>query len=160
MVRGRAAWPRRWQRSREGFDVQLHERHPEVRAAENILNLWPPPQKVLKLIGVDTDDLGAPCHVTFRNAQGKRRVDVCLTPEVEREYGGGFIGLLRWSPYERMLAALRPGVMRLDHDLIGLEDRDDDVLLRFDGREPIVADAVVGADGINSTVRRIFRRRP
>ena len=80
---------------KEGFHVQLYERHPEVRAAGNILNLWPPPQKILTLIGVDTDDLGAPCHATFRNAKGKLRADVRLTPEVEREYGGGFIGLLR-----------------------------------------------------------------
>jgi 2-polyprenyl-6-methoxyphenol hydroxylase-like FAD-dependent oxidoreductase len=141
---------------KEGFDVQLYERHPEVRAAGNILNLWPPPQKILALIGVDTDDLGAPCHATFRNAKGKLRADVRLTPEVERDYGGGFIGLLRRSLYERMLAALPDGVMKLDHKLVGLEDRGDDVLLRFDGREPIVADVVVGADGINSTVRRIL----
>ena len=28
---------------RAGFDVKLYERYPEVMAAGNILNLWPPP---------------------------------------------------------------------------------------------------------------------
>ena len=39
---------------RVGLQTTLFERYPEVKAAGNILNLWPPPQKVLRLIGVDT----------------------------------------------------------------------------------------------------------
>ena len=99
---------------RVGFDVGLYERYPEIKAAGNILNLWPPPQKVLRLIGVDTTDLGAPCHIQFQRNDGKVRADVHLTPEVEREYGGGFIGLLRWGLYKRMLDALPAGI-DLDH---------------------------------------------
>jgi 6-hydroxynicotinate 3-monooxygenase len=38
---------------RLGFDVTLFERATQIRAAGNILNLWPPPQKILKLIGAD-----------------------------------------------------------------------------------------------------------
>ncbi len=85
---------------RVGFDVTLFERAGEVKAAGNILNLWPPPQKILKLIGVDTVDLGAPCHTYFESVSGKRRADVRLPAEVEAEYGGGFIGLLRWGLYQ------------------------------------------------------------
>ena len=33
---------------RAGFDVSLYERYHEIKAAGNILNLWPPPQKVLR----------------------------------------------------------------------------------------------------------------
>src|SRR6478609_8156160 len=87
---------------REGFDVKLYERSAEVKAAGNILNLWPPPQKILGLIGVDTEDLGAPCHTTFQNAKGRVRADVHLTTDVEQEFGGGFIGLVRWGLYKRM----------------------------------------------------------
>lgn len=76
---------------RVGFDVTLFERAGEIKAAGNILNLWPPPQKVLKLIGVDTADLGAPCTTFFENARGKRRADVKLPAEVQAEYGGGFM---------------------------------------------------------------------
>ena len=139
---------------RQGYDVKLYERYAEVRAAGNILNLWPPPQKILKLIGVDTEDLGAPCHTVFANAGGKLRADVRLPAEVEEEFGGGFIGLLRWGLYKRMLAALPEGVLQLGHDLTKLEDLGDEVRLDFAGRKSVTADVVIGADGINSFVRK------
>ncbi|WP_342357324.1 NAD(P)/FAD-dependent oxidoreductase [Croceicoccus marinus] len=139
---------------RVGFEVTLFERFAEVRAAGNILNLWPPPQKVLKLIGVDTHDLGAPCKVFFKNAKGGVRAEIRLTDEVEREYGGGFIGLLRWGLYQRMLEALPPGVLRLDHELTCVEDRGRHVRLNFANGDQAEADVLIGADGINSFVRK------
>jgi len=141
---------------RVGFDVGLYERYSQIKAAGNILNLWPPPQKVLRLIGVDTRDLGAPCHVQFQRNDGKLRADVHLTPEVEREYGGGFIGLLRWGLYKRMLDALPAGMLHLDHSATALRDNNGHVSVEFESREPIDVDVVVGADGINSTVRALL----
>jgi len=138
---------------RVGFKVSLFERYREIKAAGNILNLWPPPQKVLRLIGVDTRDLGAPCHTVFERADGRLRADVHLSAEVEREYGGGFIGLLRWGLYKRMLDALPPGVLKLDHRAVGFEDSERGVKVSFENREPVEADVLVGADGINSLVR-------
>lgn len=137
-----------------GFDVALLERAPEIKAAGNILNLWPPPQKILKLIGVDTADLGAPCHSTFRNNKGKLRADVRLSPEVEREFGGGFIGLLRWGLYQRMMAAIPDGVLKLGHNVEKIEDLGSRARLEIAGGDAIEADAVIGADGINSFVRK------
>lgn len=139
---------------RVGFEVNLLERASEVRAAGNILNLWPPPQKVLKLIGVDTADLGAPCHTYFESATGRRRADVKLPPEVEAEYGGGFIGLLRSGLYHRMLDALPPGVLALGRDVASIDDHGDGVRLEFSDGTATEADVVIGADGINSFVRR------
>src|ERR1700735_3355430 len=136
-----------------GFEVKLFERYHEIRAAGNILNLWPPPQKVLRLIGVDVADLGAPCHTQFQRADGRLRADVRLPAEVEKEYGGGFIGLLRWGLYKRMLDALPPGLLHLDHRAIALEDGGTEVRVRFANGESTLADVVVGADGISSFVR-------
>jgi 2-polyprenyl-6-methoxyphenol hydroxylase-like FAD-dependent oxidoreductase len=146
---------------RVGFDVALYERAGEIKAAGNILNLWPPPQKVLGLIGVDIEDLGAPCHTVFTRNDGKLRADVRLTPEVEAEYGGGFIGLLRWGLYQRMIAALPDGMLRLGHDCVGVEDHGDGVTLRFADGAQAEADVVVGADGIGSFVRaQLWGRQP
>ena len=138
---------------RSGFEVALYERYGEIKAAGNILNLWPPPQKVLQVLGVDTTDLGAPCHTVFARHDGRLRADVRLTEEVERAYGGGFIGLLRWGLYKRMLDALPTGVLRLGHEVTALRDGGGDVVLELAGRESVTADVVVGADGISSTVR-------
>ena len=51
-----------------GHDVMLLERYHQARPAGNILNLWPPPIKALGLLGVDINDLGAPCYSEFRSA--------------------------------------------------------------------------------------------
>lgn len=139
---------------RAGLQVRLYERYPEVKAAGNILNLWPPPQKVLRLIGVDTRDLGAPCAIRFERNDGRRRVEVRLTPEVVQEYGGGFIGLIRWGLYRRMLDALPDGMLALDHECTELIDDGDEVRIGFRNGESATADVVIGADGLNSFVRR------
>ena len=139
---------------RAGFEVSLYERYSEVKAAGNILNLWPPPQKVLALIGVDTQDLGAPADSSFRRADGKVRATVHLPQGVIDEYGGGFIGLLRWGLYKRMLDSLPEGALKLGHEVTAIEDRGDRVVLRFATQEPVEADVVVGADGLKSFVRR------
>jgi 6-hydroxynicotinate 3-monooxygenase len=141
---------------RAGFEVALYERYHEIKVAGNILNLWPPPQKVLRLLGVDTTDLGAPCHVQFQRSDGRLRADVHLPPEVVREYGGGFIGMLRWGLYKRMLDALPAGMLRLDHRVVGLRDEGQRVCIDFANGSSSEADVVVGADGISSTVREFL----
>jgi 2-polyprenyl-6-methoxyphenol hydroxylase-like FAD-dependent oxidoreductase len=137
-----------------GHDVVVYERYREARPAGNILNLWPPPMKALRTLGVDTEDLGAPCHTTFRNVQGKVRADVKIDPDVEREYGGGFIGLLRPQLYERMLAAIPPGVLRFNQSVERIEQDERIVTLHLGDGSTAEYDVLVGADGIDSLVRR------
>lgn len=137
-----------------GHDVILLERYHQARPAGNILNLWPPPIKALRLLGVDTDDLGAPCYSEFRSAAGRTRVRVNLPTEIVEDYGGGFIGLLRPELYERLLAALPPGVLQVDRTVNSFDADETGVRLHMAGGEVIEADVVVGADGIDSLVRR------
>jgi 2-polyprenyl-6-methoxyphenol hydroxylase-like FAD-dependent oxidoreductase len=68
----------------------------------NIINLWPPPLQILKILGVDTEQLGAPSTPTMRRSDGHSRVQVRFAPEVLAQYGGAFIGMLRPQLYERM----------------------------------------------------------
>ncbi|WP_027928931.1 FAD-dependent oxidoreductase [Amycolatopsis thermoflava] len=137
-----------------GHDVVLLERYPRARPAGNILNLWPPPIKALGLLGVDVTDLGAPCHSEFRTAAGRTRASITLPAEVVRDYGGGFIGLLRPALYERLLAALPPGVLRVDCPVETVEQDESGVSLALAGGDVLEADVVVGADGIDSLLRR------
>ena len=53
-----------------------------------------------------------------------------------------------------MIDALPEGVLHLSHKFVGLNDRGDSVQVEFEGREPIDVDLVVGADGIDSAVRK------
>lgn len=137
-----------------GHEVILLERYPRARPAGNILNLWPPPIKALGLLGVDTDDLGAPCRSEFRTAAGRTRVRVNLPEEVVRTYGGGFIGLLRPDLYERLVAALPPGVLQVNRTVQSFDQDEHGVRLRMADGEVLDVDVLVGADGIDSLVRR------
>ncbi|MQY27292.1 FAD-dependent oxidoreductase [Nocardia aurantia] len=137
-----------------GHDVVLLERYPRARPAGNILNLWPPPIKALGLMGVDIDDLGAPCYSEFRSASGRRRVAVNLPQHVLDAYGGGFIGLLRPDLYERLLAALPPNVLQVDRRVESFEQDADGVRLHMADGDHLDVDVLVGADGIDSMIRR------
>ena len=125
---------------RAGHDVVVYERYREARPAGNILNLWPPPVKALRALGVDTVDLGSPTHTEFRNFRGHRRVDVTVDPAVEREYGGGFIGLLRPQLYARLLAAIPDGVIRFNQQVDRIEQ--DGRAGCGPGRQPVRASPV------------------
>ena len=135
-------------------DVVMLERYPAARPAGNILNLWPPPIKALGLLGVDTVDLGAPCQSEFRSASGRVRAVVHLPQEVIDQYGGGFIGMLRPQLYRRMLASIPEGVLRTNTVVESFEQDESGVRLKLGDGSVLEADLLVGADGIDSLVRR------
>jgi len=137
-----------------GHEVVVYERYREARRAGNILNLWPPPVKALRALAVDTEDLGAPTDTEFRNVHGKVRVRVTLDEDVKQAYGGGFIGLLRPELYERMLAAIPDGVIRFGQQVERIEQDERAVTLHFADGTTAEHDVLIGADGIDSLVRR------
>ena len=137
-----------------GHEVSLLERYREARPAGNILNLWPPPIKALGLMGVHTVDLGAPCQSEFRSASGKVRAVVRLPKEVIDAYGGGFIGLLRPELYRRLLDTLPAGVLRINQEVTSFSQDERAVTLTVGDGHAEEFDVLVGADGIDSLVRR------
>jgi 2-polyprenyl-6-methoxyphenol hydroxylase-like FAD-dependent oxidoreductase len=137
-----------------GHEVRVYERYPEARAAGNILNLWPPPIRALEEMGVDVEDLGSPCHGTFVNAYtGHVRADIQLPEDVLKRYQGGFIGMLRPVLYERMLAAMPDGIIQVNRTVTGIREHGDGVELTFSDGSTVETPLLIGADGIDSTVR-------
>ncbi|GHF18924.1 FAD-dependent oxidoreductase [Pseudolysinimonas yzui] len=137
-----------------GHEVRIYERYPEARPAGIILNLWPPPIRALEEMGVDTVDLGAPCHTTFRNAYtGHVRAETHLPDDVIARYQGGFIGMLRPVLYERMLGAMPDGIIQVNRTVTGIRDHGDGVQLTFADGSTVQTPVLIGADGIDSVVR-------
>jgi len=138
---------------RAGHPVQILERYAYPKPAGNILNLWPPAIKALEEIGVDTDDIGAPCETTFRSHKDRMRAHVHIREDVVKRYGGGFIGMLRPDLFTRMLQALPAGVLQSEKVVTSFTDRGDHVEVHLQGGEILTTPLLVGADGINSMVR-------
>jgi 2-polyprenyl-6-methoxyphenol hydroxylase-like FAD-dependent oxidoreductase len=137
-----------------GHPVVIYERYREARPAGNILNLWPPPIKALREMGVDIDDLGAPCHTTFRSSKGTVRADIQIPASVVEEFGGGFIGLLRPDLYRRMLAALPADMLAVNKEVASFQDRGNHVELTMKDGSTVRTPLLIGADGIDSIVRK------
>ncbi|KAH6687378.1 hypothetical protein F5X68DRAFT_10287 [Plectosphaerella plurivora] len=136
-----------------GHRVRILERASEARPAGNILNLWPPAIHALSSMGVDTNKLGAPCRTTFRNAAGHIRATVNLPQKVIDQYNGGFIGLLRPDLYKRMLSAMPEGTILFNSSVETIVDKGGHVELTLGNGSIFRASVLIGADGINSTVR-------
>ncbi|AHH19801.1 putative monooxygenase [Nocardia nova SH22a] len=137
-----------------GHDVTILERYPAAEPRGNIINLWPPPVKALGLLGVDIDDLGAPCQTIFGSSSGRRRAVIHISDELQAEYGGDFIGLLRPDLYSRMRAALPEGVIEANLGVVAFTQDIDGVHVQLSDGTARDFDVLVGADGINSLVRR------
>ncbi|MEU2013974.1 FAD-dependent oxidoreductase, partial [Nocardia sp. NPDC019302] len=137
-----------------GHDVTVFERYAHARVAGNILNLWPAPIKALGLMGVDTEGLGAGCSTEFRSYRGRRRARITLPEYIVRDYNGGYIGLLRRELYERMFATVPEGTIQFNRGVTGFEQDRTGVRLHMSDGSIERADVLIGADGIDSLVRR------
>ena len=136
-----------------GHEVVLFERYPGPAGRQHPQPLGPADQSARPDWGRHqrsggTVLLGVPQRRRPRPRQRPPAREVVIA------YGGGFIGMLTPELYERMLAALsarrpagQPPVDTFDEDESG-------VRLQMAGGEIIEADVVVGADGIDSLVRR------
>ncbi len=72
----------------------------------------------------------------------------------EQEMGAPFLTLHRATLQGLLAAAVPPECVKLNHRLAGLSDEPAGVRVHFGEADDVVASVVVGADGVNSMVRR------
>ncbi len=140
-----------------GFDVRAFEQAPEFTRLGAGIHIGPNVMKIFRRIGLE-DRLAAigahPDHWFSRDGRtGEYRSRIRLGDFALREYGAPYLTIHRGDMHATQIDALPQDRLHYDHRLIALEDRGDDVLLTFEGKQAVAARLVIGADGISSMIR-------
>ncbi|EZP43555.1 MULTISPECIES: FAD-dependent oxidoreductase [Micrococcus] len=141
-----------WWLHHTGWQVTLIDANESAPSGGYVLDLDAVAQKILRRMGVSDviDSVSTPSPATtFRLTKGAR--------PLQMTFSGGTSRLAhRARLIEKLLAHVPSGVeTRLGCRLSSLEHRSDDVVARFDDGTRGIFDLVVGADGVNSTVRSL-----
>ena len=140
-----------------GFSVTVYEQARQITRIGAGIQMMPNSMKVLRRIGIETRVR----DTSFEPYSHLNRV--WDTGEVMRElpmpeslFGAPYLCMHRADLHEALLSALPPGIMHLGKHLVGLDQRQGQVTLRFDDGTRATADLVVASDGVHSAVRDII----
>jgi len=140
-----------------GVDAQVYEQAARFARIGAGIQMMPNSMKVLRRIGIEER-----LHrVAFAPYSHLNRVGD--TGEVTRElpmpeslYGAPYLCMHRAELHEALLSALPTDIIHLGKQLVDLEQAAGQVTLAFADGARATADAVIGADGVHSTVRDII----
>jgi salicylate hydroxylase/6-hydroxynicotinate 3-monooxygenase len=142
---------------RAGFDVRVYEQAPRFARIGAGIQMMPNAMKVLRAIGIE-ERLR---KVAFAPYSHLNRV--WDTGEVTRElpmpeslHGAPYLCMHRADLHDALLSVLPRDILHLDRELTGLDPAAGGIALTFADGSRAHADAVVGADGVHSTVRELM----
>jgi salicylate hydroxylase/6-hydroxynicotinate 3-monooxygenase len=142
---------------RAGIDVQIFEQARQFARIGAGIQMLPNSSRVLHGIGV-LDRLRKTAFAPYSHLNR-----VWDTGEVKRElpmpeslFGAPFLCMHRADLHEALYSAIPPDIVHLNRKLVGLDQSGGQVTLSFADGSTAQADAVVGADGVHSTVRDII----
>lgn len=145
--------------ARSGIGVDVFEQAPQFQRVGTAINLTPNAVKVVDGLGLGEQVRDTACRPTHRVSRtwdtGAETSRLEMSRAAERRYGAPQLTMHRADLLAALEAALPLGTVHLGKRLIGLSDDGDAVSLAFaDGTEARFA-AVIGADGIHSSVREL-----
>ena len=143
---------------RAGLAATVYEQAPELR--EVGAGIVVSPNMVRPLARLGLGDALAAFSVKLETAWELRRWQdgrvlfaQPMGEECVRLYGTHCYVAHRADMLELLSAALPASQLRLGHRFVGLSQGEDGIRIEFKNQPPVVADAVIGADGIHSAVR-------
>src|SRR5215218_4275668 len=150
-----------------GFAVTVYERSAQLTDQGAGITLAPNATRVLYHLGLGPDleaTAVTPPMTEYRHYRTGRVIFRMMTKDFRELYGAPYLRLHRWDLQHALITRLgetAPGALRLGSSVDRLEPRDEQVELRLaDGRVEM-ADVVIAADGIRSTIREtLFHPAP
>ncbi|MGZ4511879.1 MAG: FAD-dependent oxidoreductase [Mycobacterium sp.] len=145
---------------RDGHDVTVFERRPDVQAGGGAVTIWSNGSTVLGQLGVDMDGAGQSLS-TLRvvTSTGRPLTVVDLTAIVDR-LGAPVRMVPRQVLLERLLEDFPTDRIRCNTRGVGVVDTQDGVRLEFEDGSSAEGDLLIGADGLHSMVRDTVGARP
>lgn len=138
-----------------GFDVEVFEKAPVLRATGAGLNLWPNAGRAIYGLGLRAQ-YDAICVKLDRylgfDAEGTSlfAVDTRSWPE---KYGAPSVGLYRLTLSTMLAQAYGLGAIRYGYEVRSVENKGDRAICHFSNGESYEGDVIIGADGIYSVIR-------
>lgn len=150
-----------------GFTVTVYERSAQLADQGAGITLAPNATRVLYHLGLGPGleaTSVTPPMTEYRHYRTGEVIMRMMTKDFRKLYGAPYMRLHRWDLQHAMiqrLAQTAPGALRLGFSVDRVEPRNEQVALRFaDGRLEM-ADLVIAADGIRSTIREtLFNPAP
>ena len=143
-----------------GFDVHVYEQARALREVGAGINMTPNATRVIHRLGLGDKlaRLGVmPVAVHQRRwDDGRTLLRTPLGTEIEKHFGFRQYQSHRADVLNMLIEALPPERLHLGHRLTAFADRGDGVDARFENGERVTAAALIGADGIHSTVQRLL----
>src|SRR5262245_10648426 len=140
-----------------GADVRVYDQAPELREVGAGIQLSPNATRILHRLGLagGLRRVGVrPAVIEHRRWQdGRVLLRQPLAELCGRTFGAPYYHLYRPDLLAVLAAELPAGVVRLGHRCVALADRGPDAEVMFEDGTSDRAPALVGADGIHSTVR-------
>ncbi len=142
---------------RIGIDVQVYEQAPGFARIGAGIQMMPNSMKVLRGIGIE-ERLRQTSFAPYShlNRVGDTGEVTRELPMPESLYGAPYLCMHRAELHAALLSVLPSDVIHLGKELIGLGEKAGRVTLAFVDGTRVSADALIGADGVHSTVREII----
>ena len=145
---------------RDGHDVTVFERRPDVRAGGGAVTIWSNGATVLNQLGVDMDGAGQLLS-TLRvvTSTGRRLTTLNLSAMVDR-LGAPIRMIPRQVLLDRLLEGFPRERIQFNARAVAVDSARNRVRVEFEDGSSAEGDLLIGADGLHSMVRNIVGAQP